>query len=107
MSNLYIATMEDATPEEVKAYKATRSLVYNLYQETDIWEDELQEQGITENMMNGLPQDPKRDFAYPEEFEGKFPPFMEWRKLVELVLGWSKTVLNMVTALDDAFKQTS
>jgi hypothetical protein len=102
--DLYITIMKSATTEEIKSYSVTRLLVYRLYKDTDIWEDNLQKENISENMMNGLSQDSNREFSYPQEFERQFPPFMEWTKLVTLTLGWSKSVLNMVTELDNAFK---
>lgn len=96
--------MKGATPEEIKSYSVTRLLVYKLYREVDAWEDGLQKRNISEDMMNGLSRNSGHEFSYPEEFERKFPPFENWTKIVTLTLGWSKSVLNMVTTLEEAFK---
>ncbi|CAE7155187.1 unnamed protein product [Rhizoctonia solani] len=100
---LYLYLMKSATQQEMKSYSGGRKLVYTLYKDIDEWEDELQKEGISEEMMNRPAQDPEREFSYPVEFERKFPPFMDWAQLVKLTLGWSKSVSNMVNVLEDIF----
>ncbi|KEP52418.1 hypothetical protein V565_045810 [Rhizoctonia solani 123E] len=109
--HLYLDIMKSATQEdlEMKSYLGERKVVYTLYKDIDIWEDQLQKEGITEEMMNGPAQNPEREFSYPVEFERKFPPFMDWTELVNITLGWSRSVSNMVNTLEDIFgsKDTS
>ncbi|KAJ1305999.1 hypothetical protein OPQ81_010714 [Rhizoctonia solani] len=100
---LYLDIMKTADQEEMKSYLGERKLIYTLYKDIDTWEDRLQKSGISEEVMNGLTQNPGRDFSYPVEFERKFPPFMDWTELVNITLGWSRSVSNMVNTLEDMF----
>ncbi|CAE6388484.1 unnamed protein product [Rhizoctonia solani] len=104
--HLYLKIMKDGDPEEMKSYLGERKLVYTLYREVDIWEDRLQREGIGEDIMNSLAQDPEREFSYPVEFERNFPPFMDWTELVNITLGWSRSVSNMVKTMEDIFNPT-
>ncbi|KAH7334691.1 hypothetical protein B0J17DRAFT_671185 [Rhizoctonia solani] len=101
--HLYLDIMKTATPDEMKSYSGERKLVYSLYKDIDAWEDQLQKEGINEEIMNGLAQTPGREFSYPVEFERKFPPFLDWTEVVSITLGWSRTVLNMVNTLEKMF----
>ncbi|CAE6512011.1 unnamed protein product [Rhizoctonia solani] len=100
---LYLKIMKSAAQEEIKSYLGERKLVYTLYKNIDVWEDQLQREGIGEDMMNGLVQNPEREFSYPVEFERNFPPFMDWTELVNITLGWSRSVSNMVNTLEGIF----
>jgi hypothetical protein len=100
---LYLKVTKDGNPEEMKSYLGERRLVYSLYREIDAWEDQLQKEGIGEDIMNNLAQHTEREFSYPAEFERNFPPFMDWTALVDLTLGWSRSVSNMVKTLEEIF----
>ncbi|KAF8706598.1 hypothetical protein RHS03_04689, partial [Rhizoctonia solani] len=100
---LYLQIVKDGYPQEMRSYLAERKLVYTLYRGVDAWEDQLQKDGIGEDIMNGLAQDLEREFSYPVEFERRFPPFMDWTELVRITLGWSRSVRNMVNTLQSIF----
>ncbi|CUA66976.1 hypothetical protein RSOLAG22IIIB_02886 [Rhizoctonia solani] len=105
---LYLNIMKSATQEEMRSYLGERKLVYTLYRDVDTWEDQLQKEGVTEEMMNSPSPNPEREFSYPVEFERKFPPptpvDMDWIKVIEITLGWSRSVSNMVNTLEDIFR---
>ncbi|CAE6492606.1 unnamed protein product [Rhizoctonia solani] len=104
---LYLDIMKAATQDEMKSYSRERKLVYSLYKDIDAWEDQLQKEGINEEIMNGLAQNPGHEFSYPIEFERKFPPFLDWTEVVNITLGWSRTVSNMVNTLEEIFSSSN
>ncbi|KAF8608189.1 hypothetical protein BDV93DRAFT_519245 [Ceratobasidium sp. AG-I] len=100
-AHLCIYVMKTATPEEIKGYSTTRHLIYDLYRGIDVWEEALEKSGVSEDAMNG--QDPGATFSYSKEFERKFPPTFEWIGVVQMAIGWAKTVQKAVTMLEEVF----
>ncbi|KAG8743438.1 hypothetical protein FRC10_012017 [Ceratobasidium sp. 414] len=100
--HLFIHTMKTASSDEFKSYATTRTSMYDLYREVDDWEDELKE-SISESVMNGLPGADLK-FSYPDEFGKKFQPTVSWLQVLKMILGWCRTVQNMVNTLEKVFK---